>query len=198
MSPTVTMTKLRDPSSRKLGRSGRVAAWCHDHRHAVLVAWVLALVLMIGIATTEGDDFQDNFNGGNSQSQRAQDLLHDTFPAQAGDMAQVVFHTHDRIGTEANRARIDRVVGRLASLGAGSHVERGATAVYRSWCRGTSQRRRPHRVRGRPIRRADRLAPQSSDHTGGRRRRAGTSARVRGGAGRIPHREDRDAVVRSE
>ena len=122
MSPTVTMTKLRDPSSRKLGRSGRVAAWCHDHRRAVLVAWVLALVLMIGIATTEGDDFQDNFNGGNSQSQRAQDLLHDTFPAQAGDMAQVVFHTHDRIGTEANRARIDRVVGRLASLGAGSHV----------------------------------------------------------------------------
>ena len=68
----------------------RVGVWCFDHRWRVLAGWILAVIAIIAIATLSGSRFQDSF-GGNGQSQQAQDLLDQRFPAQAGDSAQVVF-----------------------------------------------------------------------------------------------------------
>src|SRR5271165_1558510 len=72
---------------------GRLAAWCHDHRRPVLLAWIVLLVLVTGVSQAVGAHWQDKFGGGNSQSQQVQNLLSAKFPARAGDTADVVFKT---------------------------------------------------------------------------------------------------------
>jgi RND superfamily putative drug exporter len=92
---------------------GRLAGACYDHRKRVLVLW---LVLIIGISVVSGivkGVFQDNFGGGNSESQQALHLLQSRFPAQAGDPAQVAFKTTGPVTDPANKAAITSVLDEL-------------------------------------------------------------------------------------
>src|SRR3954467_10127513 len=92
---------------------GRLAGACYDHRKRVLVLW---LVLIIGISVVSGivkGVFQDNFGGGNSESQQTLHLLQDKFPALAGDPAQVAFKTTGPVTDAANKAAITKVLDEL-------------------------------------------------------------------------------------
>jgi putative drug exporter of the RND superfamily len=93
---------------------GRLAGHCYDRRRRVLILWILAIVGMTVVAQVVGTHFQNKFTSGNTESQQAQNLLSAKFPSQAGDFADVVFHTTTPIAD--NRAAIDSVVTSLRPL----------------------------------------------------------------------------------
>src|ERR1700759_1654270 len=96
---------------------GDVAGWCYDHRRVVLGAWILTLILITVISQSIGSAYQDKLGGGdNTQSGRAQTLLKERFPAQAGDNANVVFSTGSPITDPTNQARITKLVDQLSKL----------------------------------------------------------------------------------
>jgi putative drug exporter of the RND superfamily len=70
-------------------RLGRLGVWCFDHRRRIVLMWVAAAVVIIGVWASVGSQFEDNF-GGQGQSQQAQEILHQRFPSQAGDSGQLV------------------------------------------------------------------------------------------------------------
>ncbi|HSS09320.1 MAG TPA: MMPL family transporter, partial [Acidimicrobiales bacterium] len=105
------------PPSRPGGnRLGQLALWCYRHRWAVLASWVILLVAVTGVSKAAGASFRDKFGGGHSESQQAQDFLKAHFPTQAGDDAQVVFHTTDPVTTPANQAAIANTLNALHGL----------------------------------------------------------------------------------
>ncbi len=103
------------PAPSAANRLGSVGAWCFDHRRRVLLLWVLAVVVIIGIATSVGSRFEDNFGSG-GQSQQVQDILHRRFPSQAGDSAQVVFQTSQPLADPGVAGGVDRVLASLRPL----------------------------------------------------------------------------------
>jgi len=64
---------------------GRLAGWCYDHRHRVLLGWVLVVVAMIRLAQWAGSRLDNNLSLGSSPSQQAQNLLASHFPSEKGD-----------------------------------------------------------------------------------------------------------------
>ena len=86
---------------------------------AATFAVVLALVAALGSAIALGGSFKDDFTVPGIESQRAQDLLEQRFPAQSGTQATVVFAAPldrpaiatalDRIGDQPHVASVDKL-----------------------------------------------------------------------------------------
>ena len=93
---------------------GRLAGRCYDHRRLVLVLWIVALIGITVLSQVVGTTFKNKFTSGNTPSQQAADILQAKFPHQAGDTAQVVFHTATPI--TQNQAAIEGVVSSLEGL----------------------------------------------------------------------------------
>ena len=120
-------TNVHPPPSRgNPGLLARLSGWCFDRRKRVLLAWVLVLILITVVSQLVGANFQNKFNGGGSESARAQNFLRANFPSQAGDTAQVVFRTTTPISDPANQAKITALVNQLKTL---PHVSRVASPV---------------------------------------------------------------------
>ncbi len=95
----------------------RLARWCLEHRRRTLVAGVVVLVVVTGLSSAVGTRVATDFTLGGTESQRAQDVLERDFPARAGDIDQIVFHTRQgHITDPAVRARIVPVVAQVARL----------------------------------------------------------------------------------
>jgi len=103
------------PGTAGPGHLGRIGAWCYDHRRIVLLGWIAGVIAIIAVASAAGSRFEDDF-GGVGQSQQAQNILAQRFPAQAGDDAQVVFRSAAPIRTPAVTARIDRALAAIRPL----------------------------------------------------------------------------------
>src|SRR5262245_27271147 len=104
-------------SATQRGVLARLAGWSYDHRRRVLVVWVVVLVAVTALSQMVGSAYQDKFSGGNSESQRAQNLLKDRFPAHAGDPADIVFRTSpDPVTAPANQQAIESVLNSVKSL----------------------------------------------------------------------------------
>jgi RND superfamily putative drug exporter len=103
------------PRTAGPGRLGRIGAWCYDHRRIVLLGWIAGVIAIIAVAATAGSRFENDFSGV-GQSQQAQNILAQRFPAQAGDDAQVVFHSAAPIRAPAVTARIDRALAAIQPL----------------------------------------------------------------------------------
>lgn len=95
---------------------GKLGSWSFRHRRLVAAGWVLVLVVLTLAGRLAGSQFSTDLTGGNTQSQQAASFLRDRFPAQAGDIAQVVFQTRAPVTSAAERARIDRTLAGLAAL----------------------------------------------------------------------------------
>src|SRR5215831_15086650 len=95
---------------------GRLGWWCFRHRRLVAAGWVLVLVVMMVAGRMAGSAFRTDLTGGNTQSQQAASFLREHFPAQAGDIAQVVFATRAPVTSAADRARIGHTLAGLAGL----------------------------------------------------------------------------------
>ncbi|MGH3152692.1 MAG: MMPL family transporter, partial [Streptosporangiaceae bacterium] len=105
----------RPAGSPPPGRLGRAGAWCYDHRRGVLVGWIAAVIAVIAVASAAGSAFRNDF-GGVGQSQQAQDILTQRFPAQAGDTAQVVFRSSAPIASPGISTRVDQALAAIRPL----------------------------------------------------------------------------------
>ena len=111
----------------------RVARWCapspsprSDHLAVVIIA---ALAALSGVGTRAANQF--SLSG--TESQRAQDLLQQSFPAQSGDVDQIVVRARQgRIADPAIRTRIEPMLTRVARL---PHV----SSVVGPYAAGTTQ-----------------------------------------------------------
>ena len=90
-----------------LFRLGRTSA---RHPFRVLGAWILLAVAMVALQGAAGGEYNDSFRVPGVESQKAADILHDRFPAQAGQIARIVFHVDDgRLDSTASRAAVESV-----------------------------------------------------------------------------------------
>ena len=115
----------------------RLTRWTTAHRRLVLLAWIVLAAGVLGASQAVGTHNANNFSLPNTDSQRAVDLLHSRFPAQAGDADQIVFRTRTGTLTDAStRALVTPLLTRLARLphvtGVVSPYETGAGAISKS------------------------------------------------------------------
>src|SRR5580700_2707148 len=97
------------------GGLGRLGAWCYDHRTAVLTGWIAAVIVFIAATSAIGSGFKNDF-GGVGQSQQVADILAQRFPDQAGDSAQVVFHSAAPMASPGTSARADQALSAIRPL----------------------------------------------------------------------------------
>jgi putative drug exporter of the RND superfamily len=113
--------------SKKLGLVARVARWCVQHWRRALIAWVVLLVVVLAASGAVGTRQANQFSLKRTESQQAQDLLKRDFPAESGDVDQIVFHARQgRITDSAIRARVASALSRVRRL---PHVA-GVTSPY--------------------------------------------------------------------
>ena len=70
-----------------------LSRWCIVHYRRVVAGWLVLAVALTVLASAAGRQYTSNFSLPGTQSQRVIDLLHAHFPAQAGDVDQIVFHS---------------------------------------------------------------------------------------------------------
>jgi putative drug exporter of the RND superfamily len=121
-------------ASQPRGTVARVARWTTEHRRIVVAGWIVALIVGLVVSGAVGTRYTTSFSLGNTESQRATDLLASDFPAQAGDDDAIVLHARDgRVTDPSIRARVQPVLARIARL---PHV----TGVASPYARGGAQR----------------------------------------------------------
>ena len=99
------------------GLVSRVARWCVQHHGRVLIIWLVVIVAAVTAYSGVGTRAANQFSLSGTESQRAKDLLQQSFPAQSGDVDQIVFRARqDRIADHAMRARIEPMRARVARL----------------------------------------------------------------------------------
>jgi putative drug exporter of the RND superfamily len=69
----------------------RIARWSYRRRKIMLLIWVVALVGFLGLASTAGGEYSNDFSLPGAESQEAYDLLKEKYPAFSGDTADIVF-----------------------------------------------------------------------------------------------------------
>jgi RND superfamily putative drug exporter len=95
----------------------RVARFSISHRRTVLLAWLGVFVAAVVLSGVVGTRYASNFSLPGTDSQRTADLLQRDFPAQAGDVDQIVVHTaHGEVSDAAVRARVAPMLARVARL----------------------------------------------------------------------------------
>jgi len=79
-----------------------LAGWCVRHRRIVVLLWLIVLVSSLGIGTSVGSAFTNNFNFPHTQSFDAINLLKSVAPGHSGDTEQPVSPT-PQWGTASTR-----------------------------------------------------------------------------------------------
>ncbi|MFC7494296.1 MULTISPECIES: MMPL family transporter [unclassified Nocardioides] len=97
------------------GPLGRIARACHRRRWLVVVAWLLALGAAVGLTSTFGGDLANGTTLAGSDSERAQVLLEERFPARSGDQLDVVVRGDD-VNTPEVRAAVTDLLDELAGM----------------------------------------------------------------------------------
>ena len=94
-----------------------IARWCVQHRRTVLAGWIVALVVVAGLAKSIGSDYKNTFSLNGTQSFEALNLLEKAAPKASGDTEQVVFSTKTgKITDAAQRQKATAVLTRLSKL----------------------------------------------------------------------------------
>jgi putative drug exporter of the RND superfamily len=108
------------PTTRaRPGPLGRLAGVAYRRRRRIVLGWVAAFALVIGLSAAFAGDFAADYSAPGSDSKRAQDLLAQRFPLQAGDTVDVVVRS--AAGVRGTTVRSD-VAALLQELGRMPHV----------------------------------------------------------------------------
>jgi len=94
----------------------RFATWTTGHRKTVITAWIVALIGLGMIASSVGSDFTEEFSLPSSDSKDALDLLENRFPAQAGDVVQIVYKAESGVESPAIEQKMKGVFTQVAAL----------------------------------------------------------------------------------
>jgi RND superfamily putative drug exporter len=81
-----------------------LARFCVRRRFVVLGVWLVATVALVAISHTLGDNTNDNLSLPGTDSQRATDVLHKSFPAQANGTSPIVLHASNGKLTDSKYA----------------------------------------------------------------------------------------------
>jgi RND superfamily putative drug exporter len=101
------------------GPLGRLAGVAYRRRRRVVVGWLAAFAVVIGLSAAFAGDFAADYSAPGSDSRQAQDLLEQRFPVQAGDTVDVVIRSD--AGVTGSAVRSD-VTALLHELGGMPHV----------------------------------------------------------------------------
>jgi putative drug exporter of the RND superfamily len=101
------------------GPLGCLAGVAYRRRGRVILGWLAALALAIGLSAAFAGAFTADYSAPGSDSKQAQDLLEQRFPVQAGDTVQVVVRSGAGVADPAVRSD---VAGLLRRLGGMPHV----------------------------------------------------------------------------
>src|SRR3954470_53437 len=93
----------------------RLADWCYRRRRRVVLLWLAALVVSIGLASAFGGDFNQDFSAPSSDSTTAFDLLDERFPAQGGNSIDLVYRSDAGAADPGVQARIDALAKQVAA-----------------------------------------------------------------------------------
>jgi RND superfamily putative drug exporter len=96
----------------------RLARLSFKHRKRVLAGWLLALVVVVGLSSAGGSEFNSNFNLPNTDSQAAVSLLARNFPAASGEGDQVVIQaTHGaNVRTASVKTAVTKALAKVAKV----------------------------------------------------------------------------------
>jgi RND superfamily putative drug exporter len=94
----------------------RFATWTTGHRKTVILGWIVALIGFGMIAGSAGSDFSEEFSLPSSDSKDALDLLENRFPAQAGDVVQIVYKAESGVESPAIKQKMEGVFARVTAL----------------------------------------------------------------------------------
>src|SRR3954468_17765955 len=87
----------------------RLARWAYDRRRIVLAFWLAVLVGLGALAAAFGGSKNNKFEVPGTESQQAQELLEQRYPAASGSYARVVFAAPkgETLKDAPNKAAID-------------------------------------------------------------------------------------------
>jgi RND superfamily putative drug exporter len=81
----------------------------------VLIAWLAALAIAVGLSAAFGGEFKNGSSAPGSDSEQAQRLLAERFPAQSGDTVKVVVRADNVNGAEV-RSAVTSLIGGLGRM----------------------------------------------------------------------------------
>jgi uncharacterized membrane protein YdfJ with MMPL/SSD domain len=86
----------------------RLGGWAFENRRKVLIGWLAVLAVVVASAGAFSGQFSTKFEVPGTESQRAQDLLHEKYPGAGGASARVVFAAPagEKLTDPANRAAV--------------------------------------------------------------------------------------------
>jgi RND superfamily putative drug exporter len=109
------------------------AVWTTSHRKTVIIGWIVGLIAIVMIAGAAGSDFTEEFSLPSSDSKDALDLLENRFPAQAGDVVQIVYKAESGVEAPAVKREMEGVFAKVEALPHVSEVaspyEKGGAAA---------------------------------------------------------------------
>ncbi|MFP4636412.1 MAG: MMPL family transporter [Nitriliruptoraceae bacterium] len=92
----------------------RIGGWAAAHRGLVVVSWLVAVTLIVGLAFNLGGEFSEEFGIPGTESHEAQEVLEERFPERSGGSARVVFSTEQ--GQLADPDNADAVAATLRAV----------------------------------------------------------------------------------
>ena len=106
----------------------RLGGWAFEHRRRVVAIWVTVLVAVFASAAAFGGKTNDKFSVPGTESQEAQELLEQKYPAASGTYARLVFAAPEgeKLTDAENKAAVE------ASLAKASQAQdvSGVTSPY--------------------------------------------------------------------
>jgi putative drug exporter of the RND superfamily len=94
----------------------RLATFCHRRRWTVLALWIVALVGVTVLAGRVGGAYSGGSNLAGTDSERAYQLLNESFPARSGYDATVVFAARDGFQAAATKTEVRRYLAEVTGL----------------------------------------------------------------------------------
>lgn len=116
MTDLSTLDDRRDSlMAARPGPLGRLAGLSFRRRGVVILTWIVGLGIAIGLSSAFGGEYANGVALSGSDSERAQTLLEERFPAQAGDQVDIVVRADD-VTSSTVRARVETLLGRLGGM----------------------------------------------------------------------------------
>jgi len=107
----------QDPPSEgpvRAGPLGRLARVAYRRRGRVVLAWLAALAIAVGLSMAFGGDFKADYSAPGSDSRAAQNLLEQRFPSQSGATIDVVVRADAGVSTV--RPAVADLLAQLATV----------------------------------------------------------------------------------
>ncbi len=107
---------MRTTPTDRPGPLGRLAGVAFRHRWRVLIGWAAALAVAVGLAAAFGGEYDVDYSSPGSDSQQAQRLLTDRFPAQSGEPVDVVVRSDGPVTDPSVQAEVSALLDELRTL----------------------------------------------------------------------------------